>query len=808
MNKKILLSLFVPVLLVFIDGFRSTHAQTFSKEEIAQQDSLKELINNSASHDTTIAESNLSLGYIWMVAKPDSGLKYCEKAIDVAEQALLKIDTSEASEVYIALKKTLSKSHSNLGIYYYGKGELEQTLKCFEKSIAIRMSIDDTLGLAITYNNMGFLNYSSGNIEKAIQYYTKSLEIDERSGNTDEQAFTLNNIGRIFQDNGNLRVALDYYHKSLGIQEKTENKRGIVVSCVSIGSVNIDQKNFIVGVEYMKRALKLSTLIGDNRGAGTALNNLGSCYNKMGLPDSGLVYYRRSLKMFEIENDAVLLGNPHNNMGAILIKKKDYEKAEEHVLKALDYFKKCDDKQGESETLINLAQIEVERGNLEKAKSHALRGLELAQSVDKIKAIKENAKILTLIYSKQGAFEKALEMRNLEVLLSDSLANEEAKKSSIQKEFQYEYDKKAAADSVENARANEVKNAHIAQQRAELKAKHNQQYALYGGLFVAVFFIGFVYNRLLVTRKQKTVIEEQSNLLAETNEELNQTNEEILAQRDQIEYQKIIVEKAHTEVGASINYAKRLQDAILPSFGEINQYIPQNFIFFKPKDIVSGDFYWFEKVGGNLFLAAADCTGHGVPGAMVSVVCANALSRCVKEFGLTKPSEILDKTRELVVETFAKSGEEVKDGMDISLVKLPITGLASKELDNENPIKMNWSGANNPIYIKRKEADAIEVVKGDREPIGYTLKSTPFKNHEIDLHSGDTIYLFSDGLPDQFGGPNNKKFGYKQFRNILIENNGKSMNEQKQKLASALNNWISKGNDEQIDDVCIIGVSV
>jgi serine phosphatase RsbU (regulator of sigma subunit) len=226
--------------------------------------------------------------------------------------------------------------------------------------------------------------------------------------------------------------------------------------------------------------------------------------------------------------------------------------------------------------------------------------------------------------------------------------------------------------------------------------------------------------------------------------------------------------------------------------------------------MVSGDFYWFEELNGTAYLAAADCTGHGVPGAMVSVVCSNALNRSVNEFGITKPSEILDKTRELVIETFAKSGDEVKDGMDISLCAFKSN-------------QVIFSGANNPLWIVRKtnllsekhkqeistiiqdEFSLIEY-KGNKQPIGIYSRMKAFTQEEIELHPGDTLYFFTDGFADQFGGKKGKKFMYKPFKLFLIELQAKPMADQKQLISTMFENW--KADLEQIDDVCVIGVKI
>jgi serine phosphatase RsbU (regulator of sigma subunit) len=327
-------------------------------------------------------------------------------------------------------------------------------------------------------------------------------------------------------------------------------------------------------------------------------------------------------------------------------------------------------------------------------------------------------------------------------------------------------------------------------------------------------------------------------------------------QRHIIEKQKALVEEHQKEIIDSITYAKRIQDAILPPLETVKQKLPNSFVLYKPKDIVAGDFYWMEEFDNIIFIAAADCTGHGVPGAMVSLVCSNALTRAVKEFGLRDTGLILDKVRALVLETFEKSAEDVKDGMDISLLSI----------DQQNKI-IYWSGANNPLwYIEKnptsskvpssnvpssnvlsseveKEVEknaetsfkSVEVkadvsaetvfkffevkadvsaetlfkffeVKADKQPIGKTENPKPFTTHNIEFKEGTEFYLFTDGLADQFGGPLGKKYKYKQFENLLTNNYTLGHEEQVKKIELSFEDW--KGNLEQVDDVCVIGLRI
>src|SRR6185312_4525219 len=304
-------------------------------------------------------------------------------------------------------------------------------------------------------------------------------------------------------------------------------------------------------------------------------------------------------------------------------------------------------------------------------------------------------------------------------------------------------------------------------------------------LLVVIVFSGLLLSRFRVTQRQKAIIE----------------------------HQKQLVEEKNKDILDSITYAKHLQDAILPPMQVIKKHLPEIFILYKPKDIVAGDFYWFEKAplnlpkgetmnnipplegGEALFVAACDCTGHGVPGAMVSVVCSNALNRAVKEFKITEPGKILDKTRELVMETFEKSDGDIKDGMDISLASLT---------PSERGIKLQWAGAYNPLwYIQDGQ---MQEVKGDKQPIGKHVTQLPFSTHSLQLSKGDCLYLFTDGYADQFGGPKGKKFKYKQLQELITANVSKPLAAQKKLLDDTFENW--RNDMEQTDDVCIIGIRI
>ena len=264
--------------------------------------------------------------------------------------------------------------------------------------------------------------------------------------------------------------------------------------------------------------------------------------------------------------------------------------------------------------------------------------------------------------------------------------------------------------------------------------------------------------------------------------------------KEKAERQQLDLEIKNNEITASIQYAKQLQSTILPTKEEIAKQFKNYFIYYEPKDIVSGDFYWLEEKGGIIHFAVSDCTGHGVPGAMVSFVCSNVLSQVVLDENINSPEKILDRARELVIKRFSTSETSLNDGMDISIGSYnPTTRILS------------WAGANNPLYIVQKNTKELIEIKGNKQPIGkYAAEEKPFTLHQLLMEEGDRIYLFSDGYIDQFGGPKGKKFKTKQFKNLLLEVQKYPIPDQQKFISQAFNDW--KGDKFQIDDVTVCGL--
>ena len=512
-------------------------------------------------------------------------------------------------------------------------------------------------------------------------------------------------------------------------------------------------------IEYLFKALKINEELKNKE---SILNNytaIGDFYLNQKEIERAFEFYNKATVINLDVNNKEKSAALYANLGGMYLEIRDYKKAMEFLNRALKIDEEVKDKIGIAYDYGGIGATLLSMGKYNEGIEYIRKSEILAKEVGDLELQKNSYKSLYGTYQKMSKPDLALKYFQLFIAIKDSIEGEAKKEEIARQEVKLEYGIKSVADSV--SLVNEKKLS-----EEKLKQEETKRYSLYVGLLLLILFAGFMFNRFKVTQRQNKIIENQ----------------------------KHIVEEKQKEIVDSLTYAKRLQDAILPPGEFVSKQFPENFILYLPKDIVAGDFYWMEQIDGFAFIAAADSTGHGVPGAMVSVVCSNALNRAVKEFNLRKPGEILDKTRELVLETFEKSTNDVKDGMDISLLCF----------DKSNN-KLSWAGANNPLwYIDKGE---LKKIVANKQAIGKVDFPAPFTTHIIEKADKQSIFfLFTDGYADQFGGAKGKKFKYKQLEEILLVNNSKAMANQKDILLNTFNDW--KGDLEQVDDVCIIGLKI
>jgi len=307
--------------------------------------------------------------------------------------------------------------------------------------------------------------------------------------------------------------------------------------------------------------------------------------------------------------------------------------------------------------------------------------------------------------------------------------------------------------------------------------------------FIVITYLFYII-RISTIKAQKNKLEQQ---VRERTHELEVANTEIEAQRDFARYQRDQIAQQQKSIVDSINYALTIQNSLLPSTSMLKEHLPEHFILFKPRDIVSGDYYWVNDQLYHLYVAAADCTGHGVPGAFMSMLGMTLMNEIVNKHPQIDPDELLNELRSQIMETLHQKGDPgaAKDGMDMLVCKY-----------NRQDSRLLFAGANNPLYLVR-EGELTEF-KTDKMPVSIHEVMNPFNVQEIKLKPGDLIYLFSDGYADQFGGPLGKKFKYRAFKELLVTNAEKEMHDQGLLLDQAFEKW--RGDVEQIDDVVVIGL--
>ncbi|HLC83178.1 MAG TPA: tetratricopeptide repeat protein, partial [Bacteroidia bacterium] len=622
-------------------------------------------------------------------------------------------------------------------------------------------------GLALLLRTMGASHVLRGNNDKGIFFYSLSSQITKLLKDDDGLASSCNGLGIIYSREGNYSKAIEEYLSSLSSYERMNDKDGISIAYNNIGLNYERQAQPEKALDYYQKSLKRKLEIGKPLGIAQAKINIGNIYISLKKYDSSLKFFNEALEIQKELNNSTLEATIINSIGIIYQEQQKYDAAVGYFMKALVIRNKIGDKYGANDIRNNLAIINNIQGKYPKAIEYALESYDAAVEMQNLELVKQSPQTLSSSYEKSGNSNDALKYYKIYNAYKDSVYNKENTEKSIQAELKYEFSKKAEKENLAREKQE------LEQKEAVKRQTIIRNFLILG--FVLLLIVAFLIYRNL-KQKQKA-------------------NNQLQFAYSQIEEKSNLLEEKNKEVFDSIKYAKRLQEAILPNNDFIKKLFPESFVFYKPKDIVSGDFYWFEHWGNKKMFAAVDCTGHGVPGAFMSIVGYNLLNQAINEHGLTKPNLILNELNKGITKTLKQTFEDsaVKDGMDISLCSY-----------DEKTNVLEYSGAFNSLWLLRD--NAIVEIKADKQPVGLFLgeELKSFTNQEIPVKKGDIFYVFTDGYADQFGGPKGKKFKYKQLQNILLANASKTMDEQKNILENSITSW--QGNLEQIDDILIIGV--
>lgn len=622
----------------------------------------------------------------------------------------------------------------------------------------------NSLHSAKNYNWMGVAFSNINRIDSAEIYFQKAsiseVNLQNYVGALESQKDFI--VGALVPK-GKFQKALNL---ALKIKERTKNSTDThLLYLTNELFINIywDLDDFVKELlELANESEEMAYELGDSLKMEHSAFYLASAYGKNNKKMMSIQEYKKIVDL-QLARGDLHVSAAYNNIGTQYIGLQMFDTAIYYLRKGEEYSILEDRPDGIAAARLKIGHCYGNKGDFNKALELCTEAFNILKSENITRRQDACTNCIFVSLEALNRKEEAYDWLILHHQLKDSLLSsaEEKELRTMQNTFNQEI--QTLTDSLNFAHSQSLK-------EAEIESQQKRSTVLYIGLVLSILFGGFILNRFRITRKQKAIIELQKVEVARQHFELLET---------------------HKEITDSITYAKRIQNAILPSNDLIKQLLGNSFVFFLPKDVVAGDFYWMDKTKDGIVFAAADCTGHGVPGAMVSVVCNNALNRSIKEFGLTEPAKILDKTRDIVVGEFQKSGKDVKDGMDIALCKI-------------SGNQLMYAGAHNPVWIIR--SGEILEIKADKQPIGAFDSAVPFSNHEFELQKGDHLYIFSDGYVDQFGGPNGKKLKAKKMREIFLAAAKLNIDQQSQFIEAEFESW--KSDYEQLDDVCVIGIEI
>ncbi|MCE3227409.1 MAG: protein serine/threonine phosphatase [Bacteroidetes bacterium] len=730
---------------------------------------------------------------------------------------------SQESETIKQLKKKLSKQTkedtarvntlNNLG-WEYSFQDIGISQDYCNQALALSLKIGFKDGEAEAYGQTGNNHRSLSNFDSALFYHNKSLAIRKNQNNALKIISSLINMANVYNQKKELSLAILKYNEAITMAEKEKYTKGALVGYTNISDAyrqaGLQQKALIainkaINInKQLKDSLQdsylyatMATLQHEMNDLGAAksnaekalallennpniflkasvLHNLGTYYNDLRKYDSAMICLNKALEIETQTGDSAGMGISYNSIALLYQRLNQLDFCLAFAEKARVVSRNIYDTTTYFNSSLVIADVYAQRKDFKRALAYALEAQNMVRSIQNLTNIYEMYASLSNIYNGLGLHEKRAESLEKVIIYRDSILSNENKKVTARLSIEMDVYGKEKEIELLN-KTTELKQVEIDRQKTA-KTLITGIAALFGIIIIiTIFFYIKIRKSNIVINKQKERVEQQ--------------NEIILSQKE-------LVEEKQKEIIDSINYAKRIQSAVLTSEEVWKKISTEHFILFKPKDIVSGDFYWaYNTPTSRCVFALADCTGHGVPGGFMSMLGNSFLNEIVVENKIFSAATILSKLREKVIGSLEQKGDEQrKDGMDMALCVL-------NRINNT----LEFAGANNGLILIRK--GQLAELKPDKMPIGsYITDSKPFTSQTIQLEPGDCLYMTTDGFPDQFGGPKGKKFKYKQTEELLTQIYHLPMKEQGEIMEKKFMDW--KGELEQIDDVCVIGVRI
>lgn len=688
-----------------------------------------------------------------------------------------------------------------------GEGAREAALRFAKEALSLSERLGHARGKANALQAIAAAESLAGHPDRAVQLLRESYVAAETVKDLRLMTSALSSEAREFYRQGVFSKAFDLNIRALKLADRSRDTSMSVYLIGAVGEIYRQQQDTAKALEFYGRAVRLATASGQPRTEYRMVNNLGSLYQGIGNNEMALECFGRCLSIGRQLNDAHLVAFSLNNIGSTRMMLETDSLVMPDLLRALHLRDSIGDRMGMAISHNSIAEFHHRRGRSDSALAHyshslaiygsmgnvmqqvhvrksmfhiqrqagrwaeasasGRKALEQARDADLKTEVQEIAISLYEFYKELGRTDSALHMFELGDHYRISMRQDEAAEALVRKQFEYEMERKDE------------------QAAQQLVRTRQERYALLSGLALVMGLAGVSYRSYRIKRRDNAIITQQ---------------------KQEVERQKTVVDQRNADIMQSFEYARRLQEAVLPPQGALSDAFPDSFLIYLPRDVVSGDFYWTTRLSrrrasvsksnqevDEVWLAVGDCTGHGVPGAMLSVMGLNSLNHCVADLGLERPKDVLQQmTLDLLV-AFEGSVNTVRDGMDLALCRL-----------DRQTMTLSFAGANSSALIVRdSEAHMLSYA---RRPVGHHDGNAPFVQHEFQLRSGDRLYLMSDGFPDQQGGPQGKKYLSKRLRELITRFSDRPMQEQQALLMEEFHTW--KGHYPQTDDVCLMGVRV
>jgi serine phosphatase RsbU (regulator of sigma subunit)/Flp pilus assembly protein TadD len=595
---------------------------------------------------------------------------------------------------------------------------------------------------------------------RAVSYAREALDMAEHIGFQEGACYATLQIGDYYYEQVNYSEAVKRYLKASQLAQDNKMYSALCQSYNVLGIIYSNQGKSDQALKYFLKLAAVAEERNFSKRLSIAYNNIGITYKDLGRLSEASTYYKKALAEFEKTGFTKGIGSATNNLGIISHMQGNDEEALKYYDIAIQKFRELNDTASEAGIYTNIGELYYDKKDYQTSLDFYLKGLKIAERYKKNIFRGDAYEGVAKVYGKLKNYEKAYFYNVKYHQWQDSLRDEDGMRQVAEMERRVENEKREHEIELLKQKK-EIQDLKVRTQSAQLKQSRIVIYSVAGILLIVLLMSFFLFKAYRQIKK--------------TNKELAETKQEI---QD------------------SINYAKHIQEAMLPDVSVLGRHFPEGFGLYLPKDVVSGDFYWMNELGGNLYFAVADCTGHGVPGAFMSMIGIDKLNQSLIDKELQEPAAILSSLNISIKQALKQKDDQSgsKDGMDIAICSY-----------NKTSMKLNYAGANRPLWLIRGK-ELFEYKPTKASIAGYTDNAQVYASHEINLQAGDALYLFTDGYPDQFGGPEKKKFMTKRLKQLLIEIHGLPMSKQEIRLQENFNEW--KATISQVDDVLVLGFRI